>query len=227
MHRPLALLLSLLFALPLMAGLDVALAANAAAPVEGADYVTIDNGAPYAPLAGRIEVVEVFGYWCPHCADFAPALSAWTRSLPADVRFTYVPAVFTAGDAFARGYFAADQFGAVGKTHDALFSAVHTEGALPANASLDEIAAWYGQHGLDASKVKATMQSPAVDAKLAYAQQFALRSGVEGTPTLIVNGRYRITARNHQDGLRVASQLIAKLRAASQPPSTPIRSRSP
>ncbi len=213
--------LLLLLALPLMAVFGAQAAPAAAAPVEGIDYVLITPAQPYAPLAGKIEVVEVFGYWCSHCAEFQPALSAWKRKLPADVRFTYVPAVFTAGDAFARACFAAQHFGVLERTHEAMFTAIHADGELPVNASVDEIAGYFGQHGLDAGKASAYMRSAAVDTLLEHARQFALHGGVEGTPTLIINGRYRITARTHEDGLRVASQLIAQLRAAAQPPRTP------
>lgn len=207
------------FALLLFALLPTAFAAPAVpALVEGVDYAVIDDGQPYAPLAGRIEVVEVFGYWCHHCANFQPPLSAWKRKLPADVRFTYVPAVFSAGDAFARAYFAAEHFGVLDKTHDALYPAIHVTGLLAQNASVDEIARYYGQQGFDAAKMQAYMQSPQVDAKLQRAREFALRSGVEGTPTLIVNGRYRVQPRNHEDALRITSQLVAQLRAAARRP---------
>jgi len=213
MRRLLALLACLLLALPL-------LAAAASPPlVDGTDYVLIDNPQPYAPSAGKIEVAEVFGYWCPHCAEFQPQLSAWKRKLPADVRFTYVPAVFEAGDNFARAYFAAEHFGVLEKTHDAMFQAIHVDGLLPKNASVAELAAYYGQQGLEPGKVQAYMLSPAVEAKLEHARQFALHGGVEGTPTLIVDGRYRITARTHEDGLRIASQLIDQLRAARRAPT--------
>ncbi len=46
-------------------------------------------------------------------------------------------------------------------------------------------------------------------------------AGVEGTPTLIVDGRYRITATTHEAGLRIANQLIAQLRAQRRSPSHP------
>jgi protein dithiol oxidoreductase (disulfide-forming) len=212
------LLLLLLLALPLMA---VSAAPAVPPPVEGIDYVVIAPAQPYAPLAGRIEVAEVFGYWCSHCAEFQPKLSAWKHTLPADVRVTYVPAVFTAGDAFARAYFAARHFGVLDRTHEAMFIAIHSTGELPSNASVDELATYLGQHGLDARKAKAYMHSAAVDAQLEHARQFALHGGVEGTPTLIINGRYRVTARTHTDGLRVASQLIAQLRAEAHRPRTP------
>jgi protein dithiol oxidoreductase (disulfide-forming) len=130
------------------------------------------------------------------------------------VRFTYVPAVFSSDDAFARAYFAAEDAGALGRTHDALFRAIHDEQILASNATLDEIAWFYGEHGLVPAKMKAAMTSPATTARLQRARDFALRSGVEGTPSLVINGRYRVRGRTHDDTLRIASQLIAQLRAA-------------
>ena len=208
MKTVLSALLCLLLPLAAVAG------PSTPALVAGTDYVVIDGGQPYRPLDGKIEVTEIFGYWCPHCADFQPELSAWVRKLPADVRFTYVPAVFDAGDAFARGFFAAERAGAAARTHDSVFRAVHHDGLLARNATVDEVAWYYGQQGLDAAKTKADMVGPAVEAQLRAAREFELRSGIEGTPTLIVNGRYRIQPRNHQDALRIASQLIAQLRSA-------------
>ena len=47
------------------------------------------------------------------------------------------------------------------------------------------------------------------------AKNFAQRAGVEGTPTLIVNGKYKVTGTSFEDMLRIASGLIAKERAAA------------
>ena len=211
MTRFITIVCALLLALP-------TLAAPAQAPVEGTDYVTIDDGQPYAPLRGKVEVVEVFGYWCPHCAEFEPALSAWTRKQPADVRFTPVPAVFTAGDVLARAYYTARQFGVLSNVHEAIFQAIHADGTLPREPTVDEMATWFAQHGVAADRAKAAMMSPAIEAQLAYARQFAMRSGVEGTPTLVINGRYRITAPTHEEGLQTASALIQSLRASHPRP---------
>jgi thiol:disulfide interchange protein DsbA len=212
-NKLLVLICWMLLALPAMAA--------APPPVEGSDYVTIAQGQPYAPLRGKVEVAEVFGYWCPHCAEFQPALSTWRRAQRADVRFKTVPAVFTAGDVLARAYFAAEHFGMLPRLHDAIYQAIHVDATLPRDPSVDEMAGWFGQHGLDAARARAYMLDPTVDAKLEYARQFALRSGVEGTPTLIIDGRYRITARTHEEGLRTASALIDSLRAARAGPRIP------
>ena len=45
------------------------------APVEGKDYVRLAQPVPM-PSSGKVEVVEFFGYWCPHCNSFEPAIDA-------------------------------------------------------------------------------------------------------------------------------------------------------
>ena len=192
----------------------VAFAAPPAAPVEGVDYAVIDGGAPFQPhKAGQVEVAEVFAYWCPHCFDFQPAFDAWKATLPKTVRVAYVPAVFEDGDAFARAYFAALDAGALPRLHQALYDAVHVDGTLARNATIDEVADWFGAHGLDAAKMRAAMVGPAVEQRVQAARAFQMRSGVLGTPTLIVDGRYRVTAETREDGLRIARALVDQLAA--------------
>jgi thiol:disulfide interchange protein DsbA len=187
--------------------------ANPAGPVAGTDYVEIPGGQPYAPLQGKIEVVEVFAYWCGACAQFEPLVAAWKARQPSDVRFTYVPAVFSPQDNYPRAFFAAESAGILQRTHGPLFSAIHLERSLRQNASVDDIAAFYGKHGADPGQIKSTMQSFAVEARLNQARQFAVRSGIDATPTLVVNGKYRIRGRSLEDNLRIADQLIARERA--------------
>jgi thiol:disulfide interchange protein DsbA len=207
--KRLALLFALVVALlPLLAW--------SAPAVEGREYALIEDGAPYQPLAGRIEVTEVFAYWCDHCARFQPMVEAWQRKLPKDVRLSYVPLPSGREDAFARGFFATQAAGALAKVHAPLFVAVHDEQSVPRNPSIDELSAWYGQRGLNAAKLRAAMASPALADRLADARQFAVRSGVEGTPTLIVNGRYRILGRSLEELLRNADAVIAQLRTPAR-----------
>lgn len=184
--------------------------------VPGTDYEIIENGRPFDPLAGKIEVVEVFGYWCVHCAHFQPQVDAWKRKLPADVRFTYVPAVFEQNDPFARAYFAAERTGALARTHDALFDAVHVQQTLARNATVDELAGFYAAQGFNAAKMKAAMLAPSVGAQLQQARAFAVRSGIPGTPALVVNGKYRVEGRTAEERLRIAGELVAMERKAKR-----------
>ena len=201
-------LLGLLFALLLPAA---AFASTPAAPVEGVDYVLIDGAQPYRPLQGKVEVVEVFAYWCPHCAQFQPMVDAWKRRLPQGVRFTYVPLATESGDPLSRAYFASEALGAVERTHAALFRAMHDDGTMPMNPSDGELQDWFVGQGLPAARLKAAWNSPATAANLRHASAFEHAVDIEGTPTLVVNGRYRIISGDHEAMLRTADALIAML----------------
>ncbi len=205
------------FVLLLLALLPLFAHAAAPAPVAGTDYVEIPGGQPYAPLKGKVEVVEVFGYTCIHCAHFQPLLNAWKQKQPAYVRFTPVPAAFGGyWMPYARAYYAAAKLGVLARSHDAMFKALHEEASLPIqNASSDEIAAFYaGKYGVDPGAFVAAMDSPATDLLLERSNGFATATGIEGTPTIIVNGKYRVTARSFEDALRITDWLVARERAA-------------
>ena len=188
-------------------------------PVAGTHYVEIPGGTPYEPAAGKIEVAEVFGYTCPHCASFEPLLQGWKAQQPADVKVVAVPAPFGGyWIPYAKAYYAAEALGLADKTHPAMFNAIHVERSqpLPTNA---QIGAFYAKHGANAQQFASTMDSFSVNAKLKRAMQFITRSGVDATPTLVVAGKYRVTGQSLEDNLRIAEHLIARERGAASAPA--------
>ncbi|EOB86901.1 thioredoxin family protein, partial [Neisseria meningitidis 2000063] len=67
---------------------DSAPAASAAAApaglVEGQNYTVLANPIPQQQ-AGKVEVLEFFGYFCPHCAHLEPVLSKHAKSFKDDM----------------------------------------------------------------------------------------------------------------------------------------------
>lgn len=185
-------------------------------PVAGTDYVEIASGQPFKPGNPNIEVVEAFGYTCPACAQFEPVLSGWAARLPADVEFIPVPAPFGGfWMPYAKAYYAAEGAGIIGQSHDAMFEAFHLRGELNHESTEPEIAQFYAQFGADPAEFARNMSSFAVNAKINRARQFLQRTGVDATPTLVVDGRYRVIGGNSwEDKLRIADHLIAMRREA-------------
>ncbi|WP_422506710.1 thiol:disulfide interchange protein DsbA/DsbL [Stenotrophomonas sp. GZD-301] len=187
-------------------------------PVAGTDYVVIENGQPFQPATGKIEVAEVFGYVCPACAAFQPLIGPWKAGLPSDVSFVYVPAMFgNTWDDYGRAFYAAQSMGLQDKTHEELYAAIHSKQTLKGERgrdSVEDIAKFYATFGADPKQFAATMSSFAVNAKTNAAKQFAQRSGVTGTPSVIVNGKYLVKGKNFPDMLRIADHLVARERAA-------------
>ncbi len=189
------------------------------APVAGVDYKVIDNGQPFQPVAGKIEVAEVFGYTCPHCAQFDPVFEAWARRQPADVNVVLVPGAFGGfWTPYARAYYAAEALGVLPQTHQAMFAAIHLERSMVVNANVGaaELAPFYAKHGVDAKRFTDTFNSFGVDAKVNRARQFAARTQVDGTPALVVAGKYTINVdqQGFEKMLATAEWLVAQERAA-------------
>jgi thiol:disulfide interchange protein DsbA len=187
-------------------------------PRPGTDYVLLTPAQPTWGQ-GKIEVVEVFSYRCSHCAEFQPKVNAWKKTMPAEVRWEYVPAVFGGSwDTFARAFFAAQLMGIQPQTHDKVFQGVFVD-RIAGEGTVEDIAKMYSKWGVDQAKMLATMNSFGVTAKLNRAHQFAVRTGVDGTPTIIVNGKYRVSVtpdRGFDGMLATTSYLIAQERAASK-----------
>jgi thiol:disulfide interchange protein DsbA len=191
----------------------------------GTDYEVIKGGQPFEPLNGKIEVVEVFNFVCPACAGFQPMLSDWKKTLPPDVRFTYVPAAFGNNwDQYVRSFYTAQMMGIAEKAHERTYDAIHVEGRLKGERGKDsdeDIAAFYAQFGVDAKQFAANMKSFAVTGKFNKARQYIIQQQANSTPTLIVNGKYRVLGRTWDDRLLIASRLIAHERARAAAPAAP------
>ena len=188
------------------------------APEIGVDYVVIEGGKPFAPVKGKVEVVEVFGYTCPHCAHFEPQIAAWRAKLPADVEFVPLAAPWGGyWTPYAQAFYTAQSMKLLGKTHEAVFKALHEQRSLPIqNATPAEIAAFYARYGANAQAFAAGMTGPATSQAMEKAKAFIMASGIDGTPSMVVAGKYRITTqKGFDDMLRVADHLIARARAGA------------
>ncbi len=183
------------------------------APVLGKDYFLIDT--PDTASGKMINVTEVFGYSCPHCAHFQPYVDKWKKTLPSDVKFSYLPAAFGGiWEAFARAFYTAEVMGVLQKSHEGIYNAVHVQQRPVTNAN--DIAALYADYGVDPKVFASTMQSFAINAKVAAAKDQATRWGIDATPTIVVAGKYRVlqtSAGSEEQYLHNVDWLVAKERA--------------
>jgi thiol:disulfide interchange protein DsbA len=158
------------------------------APVEGKDYVRLAQPVPM-PSSGKVEVVEFFGYWCPHCNSFEPAIEAWSKKLPANVSFRRVPVAFSAPqEPYAKIYLALEAMGQLDAMHRKVFTAIHVQRQrLEKDA---DISAFVSANGLDAAKFMDTYKGFTVASKFKQARQLADAYKIDGVPTIGIHGRF-------------------------------------
>ncbi|NIM70915.1 MAG: thioredoxin domain-containing protein [Xanthomonadales bacterium] len=187
---------------------------------EGVHYVRIDQ----APAPRDIvEVTEVFSYRCSHCNTFEPYMQAWNARKPAGVELTRIPVVFGRRDweLYARAYVTASVMGIAEQTHVPMMDAIWKE--RRDMRSMEALADFYAGFGVTREQFLATAESFAVDAQMRREQRQVQIYGVTGTPTLIVNGQFRVAGNqavpSYDDMLRVVDYLVARELAALE--STP------
>ncbi|MFC5741378.1 thiol:disulfide interchange protein DsbA/DsbL [Dyella tabacisoli] len=183
---------------------------SAQAPyTESKEYVTLPGPAHRYNADGKVEVVEVFSYGCIHCAHFAPIAEAMSKQLPGGVELKMLPAAFNDDWAmYARAYYAAKKLGLLGQTHLALFKAKF-EDHYPLS-SLDELADFYAQKGADRAQFMRVASSDEVTAQIKSDVALIKEWGITGTPTIVVDGKYRSETVQSLDQMSALAQWLAK-----------------
>ena len=180
---------------------------------EGVHYFKIDQ-VPADTGTGIIEVTEIFSYACSHCNTFEPYVESWSEKQADNIKLTRIPVVFgrRAWEMMARGYIAAEMLGIVDETHMAMMDAIWKDGRQ--FRSLDQLADFYAGFGVEKSSFLANYQSFAADSQLRKSQRDVQLFGINGTPSLVVNRKYRVTSNKNVTGfdamLDVVDFLVAK-----------------
>ncbi|HLT13051.1 MAG TPA: thiol:disulfide interchange protein DsbA/DsbL [Marinobacter sp.] len=207
--------------LSLVATMAVSLALSSMANAEtwenGVHYRTLNNPVNTSSEDG-VEVAEVFWYGCPHCYNFKPLAEAWEESAPDYVNYVRLPAVL--GDSWAPhaiAFYALESMGELDKVHDALFDALAGE-RRPLN-SAESLADFVADHGVDAEAFVDAYNSFAVHSRVRQAQTRIMGAQITGTPAMLVNGKYVVSAsmaNGHENVLKVVEHLVEKEHAASE-----------
>lgn len=189
-------------------------AAQAQQPAEGKEFTRLQPPAPVSTPAGKVEAMEFFGYWCPHCFAFEPSLDAWVRKLPADVVFRRIPVSFgPPHEPYQKLYYALEAMGQLDTMHRKVFNAIHLQ-KLRLDKD-DDLKVLAKEGNLDFAKLKDTMGSFSVATKCSQAKQLASTYKLDGVPTLAVQGRYITSvgqAGSHERALQVMEALIQQVR---------------
>lgn len=196
-----------------IAALLLVASVSRAAIEEGVNYQTIGNPAPTVS-GDSIEVLELFWYGCPHCYHFEPELSVWLKNKPDDVTFVRMPAVLgPSWELHARAFYTAELLGVADKIHMPLFDRIHKDKKPLRTAA--ELKDFFVEQGVSADEFDKIFSSFAVITKTNRAKQARDAYGFTGVPTLVINGKYRTTARlagGNQQMLDVVDFLVEKER---------------
>jgi thiol:disulfide interchange protein DsbA len=217
--------------------LVLATQAPAATWESGKHYTVLPQPQRTNVATGKVEVMEVFSYGCPACNKFLPAMKKLKAGLPANAQITYLPASWNAPEnwpLFQRAFLTAQSLGIAEKAHEEMFKAIWMTGGelsiveadgqrlkkkLP---TIEDAAKFYERvTKYKAADFVAAAKSFSVDMKMRQADAQIIAMRVAGTPTLIVNGRYRVNNENLESTeamIELVKFLVAKESAPTTPP---------
>ncbi|HEV2432179.1 MAG TPA: thiol:disulfide interchange protein DsbA/DsbL [Burkholderiales bacterium] len=179
-----------------------------AALAQRPDYVELNPPQP-VETTDKIEVLEFFWYGCIHCYNLEPKLETWLKTLPKDVEFRRVPAVFNERWAHdASIFYAFEAMGLLDKLHRPFFDAIHRDRLRTDN--WQNLSAWLEKQGVDTKKFETTVKSFGVQSKTKRAIRLTTGYKIDGTPAMTVHGRY--TVPSSEGMLGTVNQLVAQIR---------------
>ena len=164
-------------------------AVQAAEPVAGKEYLVLSNPVPVS-VPGKIEVVELFWYGCPHCYSFEPVINPWVEKLPKDVNFKRIPAMFGGPwDAHGQMFLTLEAMGVEHKVHAAVFDAIQNKRKRLTDPQ--DMADFLATQCVDKDKFLSTFNSFAIKGQVNQAKALTKKYEITGVPCTISNGLYR------------------------------------
>ncbi|MDQ6676421.1 MAG: thioredoxin domain-containing protein [Acidobacteriota bacterium] len=148
----------------------------------------VTEGAPVkGPENARVTLVEFSDFQCPYCSQAVLELEALQKAFPKDVKLIYkqfpLSEIHSHAVLAAQGALAAHAQGKFWALHDRMFQN-HDK------LSRENILKWAREAGCDMAKFTADMDSAKTKEQISRDLKQGEEAGVEGTPTIFVNGKH-------------------------------------
>lgn len=193
--------------------LAMGLSANALAATEGVDYEVLPKTMPQLQQ-DKVEVLEFFSYTCPHCKNLDPIILKKAKSFASDTYFRTEHVVWDPKSQLnlARLTAAVNDAGEKYNANPAIFKAIFDDKVNFADSATS--VQWLSsQTSFDSKKVLDAYNSFSNQAKANQMADYTAEYEVEGTPTVIVGGKYKVKFdKGFEAGMTTIDDLIAKVR---------------
>lgn len=190
----------------------VVLALFAAAPALAAKF---DAGRHYTVIAEQPTdepvVMEFFSYGCPHCYTFQPFMDQLKTTLGDRTEVEYVPVDFGGGywTATQELYLVLEALGRLDELNMKAFEYIHGERKMINNSAKAQ--GFAERHGISPEEYKKAAKSFAFHVKKKRYDQLTRRYQINSTPTIIVNGKYRVELSSLKGGPAEFVELVEYL----------------
>jgi thiol:disulfide interchange protein DsbA len=164
--------------------------------VAGTNYRLLVPAQPTDAAPGKVEVIEVFWYACPHCYALEPFLASWIRNKAPYIEFHRVPVTWQAvHQSHARLFYTLEALGKEEALHSSVFAEMHDRKNYmfaqgDERETLSAQVAFAKAHGISEADFTNAYNSFTVQTGLSKADDLVHRYHVDGVPLMVINGKY-------------------------------------
>lgn len=199
--------------------------ASPADPKPGAEYIVLKTPQP-TDTGKKVEVIEFFAYYCPHCYALEPKLAEWVKKQGDNIVFKRV---HVSRDANVlpqqKLFFTLEALGLVEQYHNKVFNAMHVEHN---RLNRDEmVLEWVEKNGIDKNKFTDTYRGFGIAGKLRRTDAMMDAYQIDSWPMIAIDGKYLTSpyvankdavaplseGQQQINALQVMDHLVAKARA--------------
>ncbi len=189
--------------------------------VAGTNYQVIAPAQPTSAPPGKVEVIEMFWYGCPHCYALEGAVESWDKNKSGYIDFVRVPVMWgEVHRAHARLYYTLAALGRIDTLHAKVFEEIHQNKNMlfvPADPLATQRAQlqFAKDNGISEADFMKAYNAFTVESSLEGADDLERRYRIEAVPTFVIAGKYE-TDLSQAGGEKNLFQIINDL-AASEP----------
>lgn len=176
---------------------------------------------PQGAIPGDVVVtLEEFGdYQCPPCGQLHPSLKQLKQELGSNLNFVFrnlpLTTIHKNSMAAAQAAEAARMQNKFWEMHDLLYENQDLWGNDINPRTIFQ--KWAADLGLDASRFANDLDSKQVQLRIEADRDAASELGINGTPTVLVNGRQLRPELTNPEGIRAAIEYVTSRKASPQP----------
>lgn len=159
---------------------------------EGTHYVTLSPTISTQTTDGKVEIVELFWYGCPHCYALEPTIEKFLSQKPDNVVFQRVPATLSPRwEYHAKLFYVGKMLDPDGakNVHTKIFEALQKQ-RRKINDD-DAMTRFFTELGFTADQVSKALNSMEMKTLMARSKEVGEASKADSVPMIIVNGKYR------------------------------------
>jgi thiol:disulfide interchange protein DsbA len=194
--------------------------------VAGKNYVPLTPAQPTDSPPGKVEVIEVFWYACPHCYVLDPLLESWRKTKPDYIDFKRVPVTWQEMHrAHAHLFYTLSALGKEDALHKDVFELMHSDQGhqgnllfLQGNAqeTFSTMQQYAKSKGIAEGDFAGAWNSFTVQSNLSRADDIVRRFRIDGVPSILINGKY-MTDEGMAGGPANVINIINDLAASERP----------